>query len=367
MQSFCDIHILAFIKSWDFNTPLDLALSSYFKSHKSLGSHDRKTIGNIIYSWVRWWSLFENIPPNQVVKMLRNKPAENWAEESNLPEHCKLGLPPFLYNELKKAYADDFETIGKCFNENAPIAIRANRLKISREELQKKLPFPTTFSNLSKDGLVLQKREPLFTLKEFKEGLFEVQDEASQKIAEFVNAQKGERILDYCSGSGGKSLSIAPDMGGKGELYLHDIRRKALDQAKIRLRRAGVQNAQILPPDHPTLLKLKRKMDVVLLDVPCSGSGTLRRNPDMKWKIDFNLLERLKVEQREIFAKGVEFLKESPSSRIVYSTCSLLPDENEKQVEFFLKQFPLEVETQWKNLPKTNQADGFFAIVFKNT
>jgi 16S rRNA C967 or C1407 C5-methylase (RsmB/RsmF family) len=183
-------------------------------------------------------------------------------------------------------------------------------------------------------------------------------------IADLVEAKSGQRGLDYCSGSGGKTLAIAPKMGGKGELYLHDIRAYSLKEAVLRLRRAGIQNAQILPPDHATLKKLPGKMDWVLIDAPCSGTGTLRRNPDMKWKIDKAMIDRLVEEQRTIVKDALKYVK--PEGRLVYATCSILPEENEAQVEFFISQLGLKLEKEpLKLLPQANGPDGFFGAVFK--
>lgn len=363
MQSFCDTHTLAFLKNWNRSMPLDLSLSNYFKAHKSLGSHDRRKIGEMVYSMVRWQSVFEEYPDLVRLKMLKERPAEEWAKDPALPIHARVGLSSFLYQELKKAYGEKAEEIALTFNQTAPVSIRTNLLKISREDLIAKLQtkFPVRASTIANAGIVLEKREPLFALPEFKEGLFEMQDEASQLVADLIDAKPSDRVLDYCSGSGGKTLAIAPKMKGKGELYLHDIREKALQEAKLRLRRAGVQNAQILAPGHQTLKKLFGKMDFVLVDVPCSGTGTLRRNPDMKWKIDRAMIERLVLEQRTIFAEALKFAK----STIVYATCSILPDENEKQVDHFLKTHSLQLEKTLKTLPERNGPDGFFAAVFK--
>ena len=201
-------------------------------------------------------------------------------------------------------------------------------------------------------------------MEEFKKGYFEVQDEASQLIAELIAIEPGMRFLDYCAGSGGKSLAIAPRLKERGQLFLHDIRPRALLEARKRLKRAGIQNAQLLPADSPNKRLLKMKMDWVLVDAPCTGTGTFRRNPDMKWKFEDQLLPRIIQEQREIFEEALSFLK--PGGHIVYATCSVLPQENLHQAAYFLDRFPLEqIGEPFSSIPLTGEMDGFFGVVFK--
>jgi 16S rRNA (cytosine(967)-C(5))-methyltransferase len=366
-QSFYDTHILAFLKEWNGSSkPLDFSLSTYFRNHKSLGANDRRTVGEAVYALIRWKTLFDCLDPSgsfsKRLHLLSLRPVSEYCQDSSIPEFARLGLSPFLFQKFVDTYGlEKTRSIASILGSPAPVALRANLLKTTQSDLMRILEskFPVS-PGTSPAAILLTKREPLFSLPEFKEGLFEVQDEGSQMIADLVEAQSGERILDFCSGSGGKTLSIAPKMGGKGELYLHDIRAQSLKEAALRLRRAGVQNAQILSPGHPTLKKLQRKMDWVLVDAPCSGTGTLRRNPDMKWKIDKAMIERLMEEQQAILKEAIKYVK--PGGRLVYATCSILPEENEAQIELFglkLEKEPL------KLLPQMNGPDGFFGAVFK--
>ena len=187
--------------------------------------------------------------------------------------------------------------------------------------------FPCKFSPC---GIEFHKRINFFELEEFKAGFFEVQDEGSQLMADLVDAAPGQSVLDYCAGSGGKTLAFAPKMQEKGQIFLHDIRPFALQEARKRLRRAVIQNAQIVLPDHQNLKRLKKKMHWVLVDVPCTGTGTMRRNPDMKWNFTRETLERLMGQQRTIFEKALSFMR--PDGRIVYATCSLLKESKSGSV-----------------------------------
>jgi 16S rRNA (cytosine967-C5)-methyltransferase len=363
---FCDHHIYAFLQGLEKSCkPLDLALSDYFRSHKSLGAKDRKLIGETVYGMARWQSLIDSLSPTEHIldrlRCFKKIMATPNFDELPAPKAAKLGIPQFLYSRFLAIFGEE-KTIALCkvLNTQAPVTIRANLIKTTRDELYEKLKSKFALSPCKKApaGLQLEKREPLFALSEFKEGLFEVQDEASQLIAELVQPKPTDHVLDYCSGSGGKTLAFAHKMKGKGQIYLHDIRPQALQEARKRLRRAGVQNVQFTLP--------QRKVHWVLADVPCSGSGTLRRNPDAKWKIDQALVDRLVEQQREIVKEALQYL--APEGRFVYATCSILPEENQDQVEYFLKTHSLVLEGDpLVLLPEEDGGDGFFAAVFKRS
>lgn len=361
---FCDHHISAFLDDYSKSQkPLDLALSEYLRAHKSIGAHDRRTIGETLYGMVRWKTLIDYFCPSSHsldrLKAFRKICFEECLKNPNIPEAARLGINDFLYERFSKTFGiERTRELGQILNEPAPTTIRANLLKITREELLKKWEgkFELTPCALAPAGIQFPKRTPLFALPEFKEGLFEMQDEGSQLVAALVSAQPGDHVLDYCSGSGGKTLAFAPSMQGKGQIYLHDNRPWVLNEARKRLKRAGVQNVQFLLP--------KKKVDWVLVDAPCSGTGTLRRNPDAKWKIDSAMIERLVQQQQDIVKEALEFLK--PGGRLVYATCSLLPEENELQVAHFLKTHPLLLDRPSLSLlPQRGGMDGFFAAVFK--
>lgn len=360
---FCDHHIIAFLKEFEKGSkPLDLSLSEYLRAHKSIGSHDRKTIGETLYGMARWKTLIDYFcsAKEDRLSCYRSLNIEECQKNLSIPEPIRCAVPDFLFKRLKETYGSE-KTFELCriLNSPAPTTIRANLAKTTREDLLK--IFPTGIPcQQAPAGIQFNQRMPLFAMPEFKAGLFEVQDEGSQLVAQLVDAKPGQHILDYCSGSGGKTLGFAPAMKGSGQIYLHDIRPWVLLEARKRMKRAGVQNFQWLNPKMH-----KKKMDWVLTDAPCSGTGTLRRNPDAKWKIDAPMIERLIEEQRAIVKEALAYLK--PDGRLVYATCSILPEENQTQVAYFLKHHPLVLEKELSLMPVDGGTDGFFAAVFKKT
>ena len=352
--------------------PLDAFLARYFRGHKAIGANDRRLICETLYGLVRWRGLLDHLLTetpswqNRLDLFARIDPLKLVTDEK-IPPHIRVSFPKDFYEMLQRAYGDEKATeLCLISNEAAPTTIRVNESKISREALFDRWSksYPITLCEQAKNGIIFQKRINFFSLPEFKEGLFEVQDEGSQLIAGLVEVSPGQQVLDFCSGSGGKTLAFAPRTQGRGQIYLHDIRSHALLEARKRLKRAGIQNAQPLSSLAPHKEKLKGKMDWVLVDLPCSGSGTLRRNPDMKWKFNKALVDRLVLEQREIFAQAVEFL--APRGRLVYATCSILPQENEEQVAFFEAELPVTLDKPFfATHPRRGGMDGFFGATFR--
>lgn len=367
-ESFFDYHIQTIFQNLsESNKPLDLLMSEYFRAHKNLGSTDRRVIGDTVYGMVRWKSLIDHFSPDDRIAFYRSI---NWGKvthDDSIPVAARLGLPEYVYSRFCTSFGkEQAHLLGQILNQPAPTTIRVNLLKTSREKLLHLLENRYSISrcNHSLSGIRFSKREPLFTLAEFKEGLFEIQDEGSQLITDLVEAKPGDCVLDFCSGSGGKTLGFAHRMQGKGQIYLHDIRSSALLEARRRLKRAGIQNAQCIPTNHPQLARLIGKCDWVLIDVPCSGTGTLRRNPDQKWKINERQIEQYIGQQRTIARDTFKYLK--PGGRLVYATCSLLPEENLDQVHYILKNLPLTLEkTPLSLFPQPGGMDGFFCAVLK--
>jgi 16S rRNA (cytosine967-C5)-methyltransferase len=362
---FCDHHIVAFLKNFETSSkPLDLSLSDYYRSHKSLGANDRRVIGETLFAMMRWKSLVDYFAlsshPKDRLAVFRKLDLEECQRNESIPEPIRYGVNDYLYSRFKEVFGlEKAREICRILNTSAPTTIRVNVLKTTREALFTTFEpqYPISRCVYAPSGIHFHKRTPLFSLPEFKQGLFEVQDEGSQLVAGLVDAKPGQHILDYCSGSGGKTLAFAPAMGGKGQIYLNDIRPQVLFEARKRLNRAGIQNFQWLTPKTP-----KGRMDWVLADVPCSGSGTLRRNLEAKWKIDRQMVDRLVAQQREIVKEALSYVK--PGGRLVYATCSILPEENEQQVEFFLNNYSLRLEkAPLSLLPEEGGMDGFFGAV----
>jgi len=351
--------------------PLDVFLSSYFRSHKAIGAKDRKFIAETVYSLIRWRGLLDYLCHSPLTWETRYKKffsikMDDWQNDSKIPSHIRASFPKALFQLLSHSYGEE-KALELCFisNTQAPVTLRVNTLKITREELIEKWKntyhfFPCKHSAV---GLHFNEKINFFSLNEFKAGFFEIQDEGSQLVAELVDVSSGDQVLDFCCGSGGKTLAFAPRMKNSGQIYLHDIRSHVLLEAKKRLKRAGIQNAQILQFNDPKKNFLQQKMDWVLVDVPCSGSGTWRRNPDMKWRFDMALFERLVPEQRQIVKAAFPFLR--PKGKIVYATCSLFPQENEEQVKWVQETFPLTLLKTFSCLPEKGGKDGFFAAVFQ--
>jgi 16S rRNA (cytosine967-C5)-methyltransferase len=371
--SFPEHHLFQLLKRFENqHLPLDLFLSHYFRANSALGSKDRQLIANAVFGMMRWKSLLDYLigrAPSweQRYALFRGFQPASYLIANTIPIHNRVSFPEELFTLLDEYYGEE-KTLHLCqiCNTEAPITVRVNPLKITREELLAfwQTLYDVTACDHAPFGILFKKRIPLVSLPEFKEGLFEIQDEASQLVAELLQVKPGEQVLDYCAGAGGKTLGFAHRMANRGQIYLHDIRPHILEQARKRLNRAGIQNGQFLSANHLALPKLKKKMDWVLVDVPCSGTGTLRRNPDQKWKFSSALLNRLVGQQRMIFEKALSYVK--PGGKIVYATCSILRSENQAQVEHFLNTYALELDLDsepFVSLPSYGGMDGFFAAV----
>ncbi len=369
--AFRDFHLHQLFENIEKSTlPLDVLISQYFRSHKAIGSKDKRYISDAAYAIIRWKGLIDYFCSSPItwggrISWYLKNDLEKHRSDPSIPSHVKASFPKIFFQTIEGTYGKEQSTdICLASNYPAPTTVRANPLKTSRETLLHswEKQYQVRPCEFASHGICFEKKINFFELQEFKEGLFEVQDEASQLIADLVNAGPHKKILDYCAGSGGKTLAFASRMQGKGQVYLHDLREKALLEAKKRLQRASVQNVQFCLKDDQKLSRLQGHMDIVLLDVPCSGSGTLRRNPDLKWKFSLENLKNLVSLQRQIFSEAFQFLR--PGGEIVYSTCSILKEENEEQIKYFLETYPLEVKGAFfQTVPKIGQMDGFFGAV----
>jgi 16S rRNA (cytosine967-C5)-methyltransferase len=248
-------------------------------------------------------------------------------------------IPDWLAETLQQELGENWEKEMSALNEQAPVVLRANTLKISAKELIGELKKENVESFLLKgfpDAVQLKEKKNVFLTTAFKNGWFEVQDAGSQKIAEFLDVKEGMRVVDACAGAGGKTLHLSALMKNKGQIIALDIFEWKLAELKRRAKRAGAHNIETrLISDNKIIKRLHEKADRLLIDAPCSGLGVLRRNPDSKWKIDLDFINRIKIEQQQILQDYSKILKKG--GKMLYATCSILPSENKKQVEEFLK------------------------------
>lgn len=366
-------HLLAILMGFEQQTlPLDLFIMDYCRFHKALGAKDRKVIVDTIYGMIRWRGLIDHLLGDDPTwekrfELFQTFDPLEYGKDVSIPLHVRCSFPKALFDLIVDSHGEEqaFQ-LALISNTPAPTTIRVNGLKSSRDEIIAKWAplYDIVACSHAPYGITFHRKINFRALDEFRDGLFEIQDEGSQLVADLIRAKPGETVLDFCAGSGGKTLALAVPMANKGQIYLHDIRSHALLEARRRLRRAGIQNAQIIEDKSPHLSKLKRHCDWVLVDAPCSGTGTLRRNPDMKWRFQAEWVTRLQGQQRTIFERALSYLK--PSGRIVYATCSLLSAENEIQTAHFCHTYGLVVEGEpLKTLPSQGGMDGFYGVVLK--
>jgi 16S rRNA (cytosine967-C5)-methyltransferase len=308
-------------------------------------------------------------------------------DRNALPLELRANLPKWL---MEKLIARDGEEgmlrLANALNRPAPLDLRVNALKATREEVMQEfgvVPIVCEITPYAPLGIRVQKKPALQNLTLFKNGAIEVQDEGSQLLAQIVGAKRGEMVADFCAGAGGKTLALGALMRNTGRLYAFDVSDKRLAKLKPRLARSGLSNVYPAVIAHENDTKVKRlagKIDRVLVDAPCSGLGTLRRNPDMKWRQTPQSVLELNGKQHAIVAGAARLVK--PGGRLVYATCSLLDEENEAIVERFLSEHPdfalvpmgevlaeqkiaLEMGDYLKLAPHIHQTDGFFAAVMQ--
>ena len=363
----------------------DKVIERTLKSNPKWGAKDRSFIAETTYEMVRWWRLINFLSPSKdpwdlfgTYWLMQGNELPLWDEFARLqPEKIKSkydsitdpglleSIPEWLQTLGSKELGDKWEAEIHALNEEAEVVLRVNTLKTTRERLKNLLEADGIRSYLVKgypDALVLEERQNVFRHPSFKEGLFEVQDASSQLVAAALQVEPGMRVIDACAGAGGKSLHLAALMGNKGKVISMDVEEWKLQQAKLRARRNGVS---IFEPKviegSKTIKRLKESADRLLLDVPCSGLGVLRRNPDTKWKPSAESIAKVQATQQEILQSYPSMLKKG--GQLVYATCSILPSENEEQIKKFLaseagKDFEL-IEDR-KVLAQESGFDGFY-------
>jgi 16S rRNA (cytosine967-C5)-methyltransferase len=393
--------------------PADTQMEKYFRAHKEMGVRDRGSVAETVYGCLRQKRLLEAAcgdlyhGPEDLVAAYRltqgygaraleeaRYPGDARAlvarvrnlDRESLPFAVRANLPDWLAERLRSQF-DDAETLelAEALNRSAPVDLRVNTVKAKRGEVQQRLAeegFASELTPYSPAGLRRHERAPLFNTECFREGLFEIQDEGSQLLSLLLEPRRHEMVVDFCAGGGGKTLHLATLMANTGTVYAFDVSAKRLEKLKPRLRRAGLQNVRAVVISHERddrVQRLHGKIDRVLVDAPCSGTGTLRRNPDIKWR-DVDLAE-LVSQQKRILAAAAELVK--PGGRLVYATCSLLREENDEIVAEFQAAHPelrplpageilarrrilLEtIDAALRLYPHRHGTDGFYAVVFE--
>ena len=346
-----------------FDHPADQVVSRFFRDHRELGPRERATLAETVYTVLRKKLLFDHLSPSgtgskerrmailgfygprDFLKSALNDVEKRWLDNcdavlpADLLERHRHNLPEWLVAPLKAQLGDEFWALAESLQQPAPLDLRVNALHDKRADVQKELAkvsikaVPTPFSPW---GLRIDGKPALTKLDAFTRGAIEVQDEGSQLLALLLDAKRGEMVVDFCAGAGGKTLAIGATMRSTGRLYAFDTSAHRLDALKPRLARSKLSNVHPAAIAHERDDRVKRlagKIDRVLVDAPCSGLGTLRRNPDLKWRQSPKSVEELTAKQTAILQSAARLVKSG--GRLVYATCSVLPEENEAIAEAF--------------------------------
>ncbi len=373
----------------------DKAVETALKKDARWGSRDRKFVAETIYEIVRWRRLYNEIAETKehysrenlwkifaVWAVLRGIELPDWKYFENSPVRRIKGRFDQVQSirKIRESIPDWMDDLGaselgkqwdkeiSALNKQAPVVLRTNTLRVNRTQLEKALAtadIATTIDPKYKDALILKERKNIFKTDAFKSGLFEVQDASSQLVADYLNVQPGMRVIDTCAGAGGKTLHLAALMENKGQIIAMDIYGGKLKELKRRAKRAGAHNITTrLIESSKTIKKLKESADRVLIDAPCSGLGVLKRNPDAKWKLQPEFIEKIKQTQSEILESYARLVKKG--GQLVYATCSVLPSENEKQVAKFLeKNDQFNFVKEKKVSPSKSGYDGFYMALLE--
>ena len=343
--------------------PADMVVSNFLRQHKSLGSRERHTLAETAYTVLRQRLLFSHLAQSGMGPMERRLALLAWQgsvsflkaatdpdeqawlakmaaiDRATLPEKLRHNLPDWLAQPLQDTLGAGFWPLVEALSVPAPLDLRVNTFKAKREDVLKVLVaagYTVEVTPYSPWGLRVQGKPALNKLDAFIRGEVEVQDEGSQLLALLTDAKRGEMVVDFCAGAGGKTLALGASMRNTGRLYAFDISGHRLDALKPRMARSGLSNvhpAQIAHERDDRIKRLSGKIDRVLVDAPCSGLGTLRRNPDLKWRQSPKSVKELQVKQAAILDSAARLLKSG--GRLVYATCSLLTAENEGVADAF--------------------------------
>jgi 16S rRNA (cytosine967-C5)-methyltransferase len=393
--------------------PADQQLRTFFRDNRKLGSRDRALVADTVYAALRRRRLLEKVTPGaspreialatlvklQGVGLGQIESVLHGGEKAWLaalkardldaePFEMRADLPDWVISRLRRTLADEeILALARGLQQAAPLDLRVNTMKAPREAVLDRLAYDeidAAPTRLSPIGVRLKEKPALNEHPMFLDGAIEVQDEGSQLLGMLVEPRRGEMVVDFCAGAGGKTLQMGAAMHSQGRLYAFDVSDRRLANLAPRLKRSGLSNVfpqRIANENDAKVKRLRGKIDRVLVDAPCTGLGTLRRNPDLKWRQDEASLAELNAKQRSILESAAALLK--PGGRLVYGTCSLLREENEDIVEAFLAAHPgfhpvavkevlqhLDVvvpgtETYLHLYPHRDETDGFFAAVLE--
>lgn len=402
----------------DGGAAADTILRDYFRQRRYAGSKDRRAVGDLLYAVLRrrgelnWRVGDENAGARLAVlaqvalsgadlSMMNGEFAGDphapgpidepeilllqqalAADFSTAPHWARLNFPAWLEDSLRLRFGDRLDTEMAALAGRAPLDLRINLLRGTPEDALKLLPEASRGGMIS-TSLRMPTSEDISRHIAYLGGLVEIQDEASQIGALLTGAAKGMQVLDLCAGGGGKTLAMAAMMGNSGQIYAFDTDRRRLEKLRPRAKRADARNIQYL--DSPS--KLPASVDRVVLDVPCSGTGTWRRNPELRWRLTPERLDALTQLQDELLDRGAALVK--PGGQLIYMTCSLLPEECEARADAFLARNPAFASVSWKETwpategappatlsrwrdylvlsPATHQTDGFFVAVLQRS
>lgn len=389
--------------------PADTLLHDYCRSRRYMGSGDRQAISKMFYDILRMmprlqWHLSNPTPRLLFLAYLKLTDRSNEAERLfngerfspdpmrsaersffqmptvEEPDYVQAWMPAWIFEKLKKYTPEQLQKL----NDNAPLDMRVHPERATHEEALvyfKQNGYEAQPMPWSPYGIRFPRRINFDTLPWIKEGKLEIQDEGSQLIALLCDVKPGIQVLDYCAGAGGKGLLMGALMHNKGRLLLSDTSAKRLQRARQRFAKSGIQNVEFDPIEDTWHLRQRIPFDRILLDVPCSGSGTWRRNPDLKFRVQESDLKELRPIQQGILEAVVPHLKKN--GRIIYATCSLFEEENEQQIQTFLENHPefelVPIRSIWEKVldipcpfedflkltPWEHYTDGFFAAVLQ--
>ena len=408
-----DATIAATTEILKLTSPADIMLSRYFRENRSLGSHERPIIADVAYSVIRNKTYLEEISGSKdaptmcltslnkifglSLTYLKANVSKKWHESienlkgrptPELSSEDRYSIPKWLWQKMSTQYGlDEASNLAQALLTKAPFDLRVNQVRTSRKQVLAALMsegIEAKATSLSPLGIRIKENFGLQKHKLFLEGHIEVQDEGSQILAQLVDAKRGQMVVDFCAGAGGKTLALGAMMNNQGRLYAFDVSAKRLERLKPRLKRSGLSNVQtqlIGSEKDPRIQRLAGKIDRVLIDAPCSGLGTLRRNPDMKWRQSETDISSMTDKQLRILSAASKLVKKD--GLLIYGTCSILRDENESVIENFMAEqrgkFELVDAAQslgiegidsqntpyLKLLPNTHGCDGFFAAILR--